>query len=154
MICPVTIPKKRKPHYRKPEAVKELEKLTTDSARLNHPTLPQYAIAPRKYRDDSANGLTVCIVVYISHKGGFASRINNQGTYRAKLGRYTPSTCRKGLADVAATYKGLSLHIEVKIGRDRQSEQQRHFELEVNRSGGYYFIARNFTEFKEWFDKL
>jgi hypothetical protein len=146
--------KPSKASYRKPEAVIELEQLATNAARLKHPTLPEHALLPRKYRDDTANFLTNCIVTYVTLNGGFASRINNTGTYRAKLGRYTPGTSRKGLADIMATYKGLSLNIEVKIGTDIQSEHQRQVELDVNRSGGHYFIARNFTDFRNWFDKL
>jgi hypothetical protein len=111
--------------YRKSDAVKKLEQLATNAARLKHPTLPEHALVSRKFRDDSANGLTSCIVTYITISGGFASRINNQGTYRAKLGQYTPGTSRRGLAKVMATYKGLSLNIEDKIGTDKQSEHQR-----------------------------
>ncbi len=138
--------------YQKPYSVKELEHLANEEARRKHPTCPH--LAPRTFRDDTSNGLTACIVNYIPLKGGFASRINNQGTFRAKLGRFTPSTSCKGLADVMATYKRLSLHIEIKIGQDRQSEYQRQVEAEVKRSGGYYFIARDFAEFKNWFDQL
>jgi hypothetical protein len=154
MISPVAKSKKPKPSYVKPISVKELEQMATDAARLKHPTLPEYALAYRKQNDSTANGLTSCITNYITLCGGFASRISNQGTYRAKFARYTPSTSRKGIADVMATYKGLSLHIEVKIGRDKQSDHQCQVELDVIKSGGYYFIARNFTEFKEWFDSL
>jgi hypothetical protein len=145
-------PKLSKPPCRKPNSVKELEQLATSAARLKHPSLPLYALAPRTFRDDTANGLTACITSYISLMGGWASRINSQGTYRAKLGRYTPGTARRGLADIMGTYRATSLHIEVKIGQDRQSEAQKLVESEVTRSGGLYYIARNFSEFKDWFD--
>jgi len=70
------------------------------------------------------------------------------------MGKYIPGTSRKGLADVMATYNGLSLHIEVKMGSDRQSEEQKKVEDDVIRSGGHYFLAWNFTEFKKWFDMI
>jgi hypothetical protein len=151
---PIKRTKTLKTSYKKPIAIKELETLATSAARSKHPNLPEYALAPRTFRDDTSNHLITCISNYITLQGGFASRINNQGTYRARLDRYTPGTSRKGLADVMGTYKGISLHIEVKIGRDQQSEHQHQIELDVKRSGGYYFIARNFTEFKNWFDNL
>lgn len=135
--------------YKKSLAVTELEALAMQAARRKHPTCPH--LAPRKFRDDSANGLTACIVAYITFKGGWASRINNQGTYRN--GRYTRSTSKRGLADIMGTWKGLSLHIEVKI-RDKQSVYQRQVEQEVIRSGGYYFVAHTFSEFRKWFDEL
>ena len=142
--------KSRKPSYRKPEAVKELERLSMVEARELHPTLDPRFIAPRTFRDDTANSLTDCIVKYITLCGGFASRISNQGTYIQKLGKYIPSTSRKGLADVMATFRGLSLHIEVKAGKDVQSDEQKKIESEVRQAGGYYFLAKDFESFYKW----
>jgi hypothetical protein len=142
--------RKPKPAYRKPEAVRELEQLADAEAKRLHPGMPH--LTPRIFRDDKANDLTKCIVKYIILKGGFASRINNQGTYNQKLHKYIPGTSRKGLSDVMATYQGKSLHIEVKIGRDRQSAHQKKIESEVTRSGGLYYIAKDFTNFKSWLD--
>lgn len=144
--------KKRKPSYRKPESIKQLETIAMEEARQRYPNMPH--LAPRTFRDDSANGLTKCIVSYIQLKGGFASRINSTGQYRPELRKYVYGTGRKGLADIMATFKGKSLHIEVKIGRDRQSEHQVKIQAEVEASGGLYYIARNFTDFKIWFDKI
>jgi len=149
MICTTT---KRRPAYRKPDAVRGLERLAMDEARRQHPTMP--ALCPRTFRDDSANGLTACIVKYITLCGGFASRLNNTGVYDTRLMRYRPGTSRKGLPDVLATYKGKSLMIEVKAGRDRMSESQERIREEQTASGGLYFVAHNFTDFKEWFDRL
>jgi hypothetical protein len=151
---PITHPKTSQAQYQKPEAVKELERLSTNAARLKHTSFPIQALAPRKYRDDTANSLTCCIVAYINLMGGFASRISNHGTYSTKLRKYIPGTSRKGLSDIMATYHGKSLHIEVKIGRDRQSEAQKRTESEVTGAGGQYFIARSFSEVKEWFDNI
>ncbi len=149
---PTTIRKKPRSAYRKPEAVKELERMANDEARLKHPTMP--ALAPRTFRDDSANSLTACIVKYITLQGGFSSRISNQGTYNQKLHKYIPGTARRGLADVMATFRGLSLHIEVKHSRDRQSEAQKKIESEVTRAGGRYYLAKDFSSFKTWFDLI
>ncbi|MBK7628100.1 MAG: hypothetical protein IPJ16_13055 [Bacteroidales bacterium] len=148
------IKKKKRPKapYRKPEAVKELERMADAEAIRLHPTCPH--LAPRTFRDDSSNSLTQCIVKYITLKGGFASRINSTGIYDRKLHRYRLGTQKRGLADVMATFRGLSLHIEVKAGKDRQSEAQKKIESEVIRSGGYYYLARNFTEAKQWIDNL
>jgi hypothetical protein len=140
--------------YKKPESVKELERLADAEARRKYPNMKPEYLAPRKYRDDSANGLTSCIVTYVTLKGGFASRISNQGTYNAKLKKYIPTTAKKGLADVMGCYMGKNLNIEVKIGRDKQSEAQIKIQNEVTKAGGLYFIAHNFTDFKVWFDCL
>jgi len=152
MDLPEIIRKPRKPAYRKPEAVRELERMADAEAKKLHPTCP--AIAPRLFRDDTANALTKCITEYIRLKGAFASRVNNTGIYNQKLRKYVPGTSRKGLPDILGTYKGKSLFIEVKYKADRMSESQEKIRDEQTASGGLYFIARNFTEFKDWFDSL
>jgi hypothetical protein len=146
--------KPRKSAYKKPEAVRELERIANEAARKKHPSLNPAHLAPRTHRDDTANSLTSCIVTYITLSGGFASRVNNTGIYNQKLRKYIPGTSRKGLPDILATYKSKSLFIEVKIGRDKMSEAQEKIRNEQEKSGGLYFLARNFTDFKFWFDRL
>ena len=143
-----------KPAYRKPDAVKDLERMAMDEARMKHPSMKPEHLAPRKFRDDTANGLTKCITSYLRLKGAFCSRLNNTGIYDKRLNRYRPTTARKGLPDILATYKGRSIFIEVKAGKDRMSTDQIKIQDEQNRSGGLYFIAHNFTDFKEWFDRI
>jgi len=138
--------------YKKSAAVRELEAMATAEAKAKHPGNPY--VIDRTFRDDTANSLTDCIVKYITLKGGFASRISNQGTFNRKLNKYIPSTSKRGLADIMGTYRGLSLHIEVKIKNDKLSEFQKTVESEVIRSGGRYFIAKDFSSFKQWFDSL
>lgn len=140
--------------YKKSAAVRELEAMATAEAKAKHPTLNPAYLAPRTFRDDQANTLTRCITEYIRLKGGFASRINNQGTFNRKLNKYIPSTSKRGLADIMGTYRGLSLHIEIKIGKDKQSEDQKQIEAEVIRSGGKYFVAKDFESFHKWFNQL
>ena len=144
--------RKKPKAYRKSEAVRELERIADAEARKLHPTCPH--LAPRTFRDDSSRGLTACIMKYITLKGGFASRVNNQGTFNRKLGKYIPSTSKRGLPDIISTYRGLSFHIEVKHGRDVLSASQKKIESEVIRSGGLYYVAHNFTEFKIWFNSM
>lgn len=146
--------KKPKAPYRKPEAVKELERLAMAEARCLHPTMKPEHLAPRTYRDDKANGLTTCITSYLRLKGAFCSRLNNTGIFDKRLNRYRPGTSRKGLPDILSTYKGKSLMIEVKAGKDRMSEHQERIRDEQNASGGLFYVARNFTDFKNWFDTI
>lgn len=144
--------KKPKQAYRKPEAVRLLEQLADAEARRLHPNIAPEHLAPRKFRDDSANQLTACIVQYAKLKGCFASRLNNTGIFRN--GKYTRSTSRRGLPDVIVTRDSMSLFIEVKVGRDRMSTFQEAVRDDQQRAGGLYFVAHDFTEFKEWFDGL
>lgn len=146
---PKTERKPRKQAYKKPEAVKKLEQVTGN-----------------KHRDDTANELTRCIIDYIEYKGGQAERINTMGIptdtrrevtdisgHRRTIGSLTwrPSGSTVGSADISATINGRSVKIEVKIGKDRQSEAQRRYQQAIERAGGLYYIARNFTEFHSWY---
>jgi hypothetical protein len=144
--------KKPKPAYRKPEAVKQLERMADAEAHLQHPTCPH--LAPRTFRDDSSNSLTQCVVKYITLKGGFASRLSSQGTFSRKLNKFIPGTQKRGIADIMGTFKSKSLMIEVKHGKDKMSVFQEKVRDEQQRSGGLWFTAKNFTEFKEWFDNI
>ena len=152
MILPALRSKRRKTRYIKPDAVRELERLAMDEAGLLHPMCPH--LAPRVYRDDSSNALTACIVKYITLKGGFASRVNNQGTYNINSGRYIPSTSKRGLPDIIGTYQGKSLMIEVKYSKDVLSEHQLKVQDQVTASGGLYYVAHSFAEFKSWIDNI
>jgi hypothetical protein len=107
------------------------------------------------YSDKTANGLTKCIEDFISNlpEGvGEATRQNSTGTPRQMPDgsiKWSISNVRKGLADVRATYKGRALNIEVKIGRDTQSDAQKKEMERVRKAGGIYWIAKTFEDFLE-----
>lgn len=144
-----------KPHYRKPQAVRELERMALDHFRRDHPNFPEYAIPPQSYRDNTANGLTKCIVDYIRYNGGQAERVATIGMPEQRGGRivWRKSNTTKGSADISATIAGRSVKIEVKIGLDHQSEAQRRYQVSIERAGGLYFVAKDFTTFVEWYSE-
>lgn len=146
-------PRKQKPRYRKPQAIKDFEekyKAWSYSGR----NIPEHCKVLTQFRDDTANGLTKLIIAYLKVQGAFATRLNSTGIYRNDIKKFVPNTQRKGMADVFATYKGKSLNIEVKTGKDRMSEHQLKVQTEIEEAGGYFFIARNFESFKKWFEEL
>mgnify|MGYP000877428432 FL=1 len=151
-LPPLPTRKKPRPAYRKSEAVKHLERLYLEDHRKRYAAMPEYARAGNKYRDDTAGGLTKCIVAYAKLCGCFASRLNNQGVYRA--GKWTRSTSRRGLPDVLITRNGISYFIEVKVGRDTMSEHQHKVKQDQQQAGGIYFVAHDFGSFKSFFDQL
>jgi hypothetical protein len=163
-----TIKYKKKLPYRKSHAVKLLEQLANDAARMKYPDTPPQWLAPRKYRDYSANGLTRCIIHFLNFKGHQAERINNTGrpidqrkTFTDVIGRYRtigstkwiPGTGTRGTADISATIAGKSVKIEVKIGSDRQSQAQKEYQRMIEAAGGMYVIARSFDEFFQWYNE-
>lgn len=157
----------KKSPYRKSHAVKQLEAMANDEARRDNPTIPAEWLAPRRYRDDSANNLTRCIIDFLKFSGWQAERIANIGrridtrcTFADVAGRsrtigsskWIKGTGTNGTADISATIKGLSVKIEVKYGRDRQSEAQRTYQSQVQQAGGLYFIASSFEQFLNWYN--
>ena len=137
-----------------------LKELATKHKQSKHPNFPYPP--PIKYTDKTANGLTKCIVDFINFSGGQAERISNMGRYidssklvtdsmgfqrRIGSGNYIPGSGTKGTADISATINGKSVKIEVKIGKDRQSEAQKVYQASIERSGGIYMIARTFEDF-------
>jgi hypothetical protein len=147
-------PKKvsKKPRYKKPPEVKQLEQDYFEWFYREKQNIPGHARVFNKFRDDTANALTKCIIAYIRTLGGFASRINTTGMYRADIKKFVRTTQRKGLADVRGLINGKSVDIEVKIGKDRMSPEQKQVKSEVEQAGGIYIIARNFAQFKKELD--
>lgn len=160
--------KPRKPRYTKPQAVKELEELADIENQRKHPHTPAKYLGKSKYRDDTANGLTRCIIDYIKLHGGQAERVNSMGVpidtrrevtdiigHRRTIGsvQWRPSGATIGSADISATIRGRSVKIEVKIGKDRQSEAQRQYQQAVEQAGGVYYIAKDFTSFVAWYQR-
>ncbi len=160
--------KSKKQPYKKPQAVKELEAMADLDNQQRHPNTPPKYLAKCKYHDEMANGLTKCIIDFVRFNGGQAERINTMGIPRDKrqtvtdvLGRsqvigsieWRTSETTKGSADISATIRGRSVKIEVKIGRDRQSDAQRKYQASVEQAGGLYYIARNFTDFVLWYQR-
>ncbi len=167
-LPPQETKKQRRPAYRKSSAIRELERLANAETRRLHPNIDAKFLAPRLYRDDSANWLTRCVIDYLRLQGFQAERINSQGRYidnsktftdvtgrtrKIGSGTWIPTAGTKGTADISAVIHGQAVKIEVKM-KDRQSEAQKAYQNQVEKAGGIYLIVKSFAEFKNWFDNL
>lgn len=125
-----------------------------------------YLVKP-KFTDKTANGLTKAIIKFLQLEGWQAERITTTGrlidqrkTYTDVVGfrrtigstKWIPGTSTRGSADISATIAGKSVKIEVKIGRDKQSPAQKKYQADIERSGGIYFIAKDFESFYKWYN--
>jgi hypothetical protein len=132
-------------------------------------TMPRHTIPKPKFSDSSANNLTKAIIKYIELMGYQAERISNTGRYvdntkkfkniqgqtmQVGSGQYIPGTGTKGTSDISSTIKGKSVKIEVKFGKDRQSEAQKDYQSTIERSGGIYYIAKDFESFYNFYQTL
>lgn len=132
-------------------ALHHLAALDLEAKRAQHPTVPPHALVKSRFSDATANELTRAVLRCIELHGGYAVRINTQGQFNEKLGKWTTGTTRRGTADVHAVVNGLHLSIEIKIGRDRLTGEQRATAEDVERAGGRYFVAHDFETFYAWF---
>lgn len=144
------------------DGLKSLKELAIKVNKEKYPLTPDFARVTPKYTDKTANGLTKCIVDFLNMSGYQAERISTTGRYidnktvvtdsmgfqkTIGSGKWIPGSGTKGSADISATIKGKSVKIEVKIGKDRQSDAQKKYQESIERAGGIYFIARNFDDF-------
>ena len=130
---------------------------------------PAYAMPKSNYTDTTANGLTKCIKDFLNFSGHQAERISTMGrvinnkkkvtdvlgrTYEVGSSKYIPGTGTVGSADLSAVIQGRAVKIEVKIGKDKQSEAQREYQQHIEAAGGVYIIAKDFDGFIDWYEKF
>ncbi|TAG19161.1 MAG: hypothetical protein EAZ32_12435 [Cytophagia bacterium] len=105
-----------------------------------NPTTPKRNTKP-------TNALTKAIEDYVSLRGGYAMRINVAGFYRQDIG-YIRSGSTVGVSDLIAVVKGRLIAIEIKTGKDTQSEAQKAVQANIKAANGVYLIARDFDQFR------
>jgi hypothetical protein len=136
-------------------------------SRRKYPNLPDHVRSVKMPSDTTANGLTRLIIDWVNMSGYHAERINTMGRVIDKrknvtdvVGRqktigsmtYIPTSGQRGSADISATIAGVSLKVEVKIGKDRQSSHQKVYQQQIERSGGVYIIVRSMEDFLNYWD--
>ncbi len=149
------------------KAIQALIELKENNWKQQHPNSPNYLMPTYKYDDSKANGLTSAIIDFLNITDGcHAERISIEGrTIDARktvtnvagqvqqIGsiKRIKSSMQLGTADISATVLGRSVKIEVKIGRDFQSEAQKEYQRQIESAKGYYVIAKDFETFYYWF---
>jgi hypothetical protein len=151
--------------------MKAIEILNQEAKHLRdskYPNVPSYAKPPIKYSDATTNGLTKAIIDFVRIRGGQAERISSEGrviddrkSYTNVIGqtvtvgsiRRIKTSGQKGTADISATINGRSVKIEVKKGRDYQSQAQQEYQESIVKAGGIYFVAKDFEMFLDWYNK-
>lgn len=98
----------------------------------------------------AANELTNQIIDFIYRQGGYAWRASSVGVFDTKQMHFR-AAAKKGVSDILACYKGFLIAVEVKIGKDRLSDEQVGFMRNVIHTGGRAFVATDLEQFKaEW----
>lgn len=143
--------------------LKDLSNLKYQYDIKKSPSVPEYAVPRYTFTDKTANGLTKAIKTFCDIKGIFCQRTGNEGRYRPgqsvvdaigrtriMKGTWLPGL-NNGQADVTLLLDGRYVAVEIKIGKDRQSQDQKDFEKSIKSSGGHYWIVRTWQEFYEKF---
>jgi hypothetical protein len=104
----------------------------------------------KKRNTAPTNELTKQVIKAIRASGGYAVRINTTGFYKEDLGKWINGTTTKGTADVHACLFGKHLSLEIKVGSDTQSEDQKDIENQVLASGGVYLLVKTLEGFMAW----
>jgi len=153
---------------KKSPALQELDRIANIADREKHPHIDPRFLAPRLFYDNNTGRFTTAVVEFLRLSGHQAERIHTTGrpidrrkTFTDVLGNrrqigsieWVPTTGTRGSADISATIYGASVKIELKIGRDTQSEAQKAYQRAVETAGGYYVIAHSFQEFFDWYHK-
>lgn len=113
--------------------------------------------------------LEALIAEFVKLSGQHSQRVKTSGTYRSKktevtnvigrttvvdTGKYTPSQATLGASDMVIVLYSVAVYIEVKIGKDTQSDKQKDFQQSVERANGYYFIVKTLNGFYELWNEL
>lgn len=157
-----------------------LTELSELEARTRHatvcPDMPFAYLARTKYTDKTANGLTKCIVDFLNLSGHQAERIRSEGRmidntkqvtdvlgHRKTIGsvKFIKASSQNGTADISATVRvnvmgqviGIACKWEVKM-KDKQSDAQKQYELNVTTAGGKYFLVHSWAEFYEQYQSV
>lgn len=138
--------------YMKSDEVRALENLCDNYRKRKNPDTPK-----KYYSDKTAHELEKCIINYCHLFGVFAEKVQSMGrTIFKGQPIYVRNSNTTGQADLSLIIKGKAIKVEVKCkwtGDRYQSEAQKAYQRNVERSGGIYIIIRDFAEFKQWFDK-
>jgi hypothetical protein len=137
-----------------PTAIQILKERAMKSKRENYPNVPPHDLPDTKFNDTTSNGLTSCVISWLTLNKHYCSRIQSQGQWNQKLGMFTKSTVRKGIADIMAVIEGRTVMIEIKIGRDKLSEAQIKTKHDVEKSGGHYMVVKDFDSFLQQYKQL
>jgi hypothetical protein len=101
---------------------------------------------PKKAPAVKEKAIENSILSFLKLHGIFCFKVESQGTYDAKLGRYRMKHSihrMLGVADIIAIIDGQFIAIEVKSASGRLSEHQKRFMFEVMRHGGRAIVARS-----------
>jgi hypothetical protein len=125
---------------------------------------------------NKSNGLTKFIVNYLNWLGHHAERTNNMGIPKKKTYQkfnifsqqlvtidngveWTKGNGTKGSSDIKGHFRNpkytfsIPFYIEVKVGKDRLSDEQIEYGTKVSKTGALYAVVKNVEDFFDFYNK-
>lgn len=118
-------------------------------------------------KESTSNGLTQLIIRWLTWSGHYANRISTQGQAQvhkiprwnvgseqmqySKTVKWIKGSTKRGTPDISAIIFGRSVWIEVKVGKDRLSEEQKEQGAAIQEAGGAWFVARDMQSFVNFY---
>lgn len=148
----------------------KLKQLYLEDAKKKYPNTPYLERTVPSYSDKNTKELTKAVIDLLKFNGYHVERTGCEGRTIDKRQTVTDilgntrtigslqrvySSSQRGTSDLKAIIKGkfIAIEIKCKATNDRQSEYQKQYQKEVEKSGGIYLIVPTFLEFYEWFTK-
>ncbi|WP_201978090.1 VRR-NUC domain-containing protein [Hymenobacter rubidus] len=103
-----------------------------------------------------AADITGAILAFLTHHGYTVWRQNNTGIYDAAKARWRVNPqSRCGVPDIIGfrNADGVFIGVEVKVGRDQLRDDQRTFLNELKAAHGLAFVAHDFAQFQQSFER-
>jgi hypothetical protein len=137
--------------------------------REKYPNTPAHYIPQPKVSESSANDLTKTVIAFLKAEGHQAERISTTGRYidtrvdytdalghkrQVGSGKWIKGSGTRGSADISCVIRSQALKVEIKYGKDRQSEDQKVYQANVEQAQGRYWIVRDLDSFINQYDKL
>ena len=96
-----------------------------------------------------ANDIARFVISYMNARGHVAWRNNTGGVFDPTAQRFRkgPASARGGGDVISCIKTGRYVEIEIKVGKDQQSEAQKDREARVRKAGGEYYIVHSQLEF-------
>lgn len=151
----------------KPQTRNRIREAILAHDRLKYPAIPEHCRPQPKVKEGSANDLTRTVIEFLRSEGWQVERINTTGRYiqgqtvkreyggvQHMPGRWIKGSGSRGSADISATIRRRSVKIEIKFGKDRQSDKQREYQADVERAGGVYWLVSDLDGFLEQYDSI
>ncbi|GAB2595896.1 VRR-NUC domain-containing protein [Spirosoma areae] len=135
-------------------ALHHLNRLADEAKAAKYPSVRANYIPKSKFDDRTANGLTSCVLEWLKLNSHFCARINTGGIYDEKLRRYRPSGATLGVPDVIGCIRGLFIGIEIKVGSEKLSAEQKDVARQIESSPGYFVEVRSFEQLYSWYENL